>query len=357
MGAGISIPKVLKGMDGFFGCKVVRTTNENGQEAISFRKKNFFDWVLDIVCNLENHPLTREKTVAALGKLAKEIKEAESGQFESLVKKYASSDAKIDFSEVRKVLEESLSWEFPPSVFSRENVKGDLGLLSAYKDVHTKNLKKCICMEGDAIPLTPDPNLASVSDANIKGFCEALDSFAESYELPDAYSEPISHYGNRQTEIRVQLALYELLKEKGDAPSQEEEIYIKDLKSELKKFPQYIDDFAEYDETEYEDRYRPAVQNFLDGNAVEVEIFLGPDGIISNENIAGLAKAIFRIDIAEKEKISAPIDKSGEVPASVFQLLDDKFFIPEKTVEKKSDILVRISAAWIDARNRHWNVG
>lgn len=360
MGIAISIPKALEAMDSFFGCEIIHTKNENGKEVISFRKKNFVDWILDIVSNLENHPATREKTVAALVKLVEEIKEAESGQFESLVKKYVSSDAKIDFIEIKRTLKQALSWELPPVVFTRDaNEKSDLTLVAAYRDMHIKNLKKCICLEEDAVPLTSDPSFKDVSDANISGFCESLDSFSEQHNLPEAYFEPISHYGNRQTEIRVQLAAYELLKEKGDQPTEEDKTQINKLKHELEKLlEKEVGDSWEYDKTTYTDMYYSKLQEIIDNplgldNTYEVEILVSRDGTISDENIDGLAEALLKFDPPKNGISDASIQGNLQNKAPFFERKNFDFIISEKAVEAKSDILIRINDARIECLETH----
>lgn len=298
--AAISITRTMRQLDGEYGCKAVRRKDKDGNEVVVLKKKNFFDRVLDVLCNLEFHCIARREILEALDKIAEEISNAESGKFKALLNDYKNFDKKIDFKEIKGTLAESLSWEFPPEIFSRKE-QDDAELFSRvdeYKAFHLKNMRKSIILEKSFVPLQKRTNHADVSDENIMGF------FIAAKETLDRTDQVIMHDGSRLIELRVKLAqikrtaavlrstntVVEERKKKLELRLETLREVDKKRKSEieLKWKKVYCKNLDEL----YVSRLREAVNN----GSYQIEVVVEFDGGISTENINALTKARVQLE-------------------------------------------------------------
>ena len=115
-------------MDGIFGCKVSFDYNEQTRSIeFKFAKKTIVDWVMQIFCNEEKKSDQNADVMLALMAIETDIGDADNGKFKTLVKNYANDPNLIDFREIRRTLRSSLDVQFPPIVYERPAIKGQLG--------------------------------------------------------------------------------------------------------------------------------------------------------------------------------------------------------------------------------------
>nr|WP_314626398.1 hypothetical protein [uncultured Noviherbaspirillum sp.] len=159
-------------MDGIFGYQVVTKIKSNGESKTSFVKKNFLDWVYDVVFKLEKMPQTRVKTIAAFKQIAEQIKGADDGQFNALIETYADNNDPIDYEKIREVLRTSLE-PHPPRIYSRPvsisngNKSGIDAAVTHFKKLYLQNIRKSVCREEDNVEIFREGPSGQVSDENL----------------------------------------------------------------------------------------------------------------------------------------------------------------------------------------------
>lgn len=329
------IPETLSQMDGIFGCKVVEQTDQSGKKTISFQEKNFFEWVCDVLFDLHFNPVANPRALAALEEIADRIKDAETGDFRKLLDGYKLAGAKINFREVKKTLEVSLEWEFPPTVYSRDaGDSSNLTLIPAYKAVHQKNMKKAEFLEKKTMPLILGDDYRKVSDDNIRAYCDLL------LEIYQGQGVAIAPEMDEETQIRMKLMAAKLALQKNTPETEDIRAEIKRLEKKLyvfKKIPpaEAMVGFARI----YAENLRKIEEEFkgVHQQPLKIEMLVSSDGKITDENIKGLAKALVQIKSSENMELDA-ICRKFEVD------------IPEAASEIGTDIKARFDAAYMEAR-------
>lgn len=214
MGA-INIPDAVKQMDGVFGYKVVKTKNSDGTEDFAVKKKDIFDRIFDIIFNLESHPQSRQKTIAAFRKIAEQIEGTDNGEFKALTEKYADGNEPIDYRKIREALKAALEY-YPPRVYSRAatnansaQVTDDAASIDFHK-MYLQNIRKSACNGDEEVTIFRGKPNEVVTDENLEALADAL----------------FEHYRNGKQEVwivesdfristRMELMRYRRLQEMG----------------------------------------------------------------------------------------------------------------------------------------------
>ncbi len=191
--------------------------------------------------------------------------------------------------------------------------------------MHLKNIRKSICLEEDSIPLIPDASCGEVTDNNIKGYLEAINQISLVHETP------IFFKSDRETEIRVQLAAFEMCREKDMPLFDEADDDIKELTKQLEDLRQAA---ASEKNKGLKETYLAKLRESVKDKSFEIEMFADFKGKISQQNIDALATALVEVEVSER--------KNFEVS------------IPTATMEETTDIQLRLNDARIAFRLKHF---